>query len=252
MTAETSTDQFDPRSKLVLVMCISSLAVLLQDAVMMTAVLACGWLAAIAFGVDVAGILLRLRKLLYLFAAMAVIQSIFTPGGEVLVSLGGVSLVTSVGLDRGVTIILRVLIIVISAGIVTTASSRDVVQGLYQWGIPYEIAFMVALAIRFLPLLRQEAEDVLTAVQLRGLKLDEVPLGQRLQIYSYLLMPMVSSVLGKSQKLAIAVEMRAFRAHDQRTSYRSLQMHGGDYAVMGAAVAATAVFLLAAWRIGRI
>jgi energy-coupling factor transport system permease protein len=41
--------------------------------------------------------------------------------------------------------------------------------------IPYEIAFMVSVAIRFLPLLTDEIKNVVTAVQLRGIELDKIP-----------------------------------------------------------------------------
>ena len=48
-----------------------------------------------------------------------------------------------------------------------------------RFGVPYEIAFMVLMAIRFLPVLGEEVRDALTAIQLRGVKIKEIPLGQK-------------------------------------------------------------------------
>ena len=237
---------FDPRSKLILVLCISSLGVLLQDVWWMGAVLGVALLMSLLFGAEPLNALWRLRRIIWIFAAMAFVQSIFTSGGEYLLVVRGVPVLTTLGLHRGVTILFRVLIILVSARIMTTCSSRDIIQGLYQWKIPYEIAFMVALAIRFLPLLRQEAQDMFTAVQLRGLQLDQIPWGEKIKIYSYLLMPMVSSVLAKSEELAVAVEMRGFRAYPHRTSHRTLKLQVKDYMLMSLSALVTVFVTVAA------
>ncbi len=52
-------------------------------------------------------------------------------------------------------------------------------------------------------------------------------------------MPMITSVIIKSQELSIAVEMRGFRARPQRTSLRMLSLKTKDYLVMVSVVALT-------------
>ena len=233
----------DPRTKLVLVMCISSLAVILQDLLLMSGVMLIAVALSVCFGSNFVRGLKRVRAFAWIFVLMVLAQSIFTSGGSEILGVGGISLISTLGLQRGGSVVLRILIIVASAGIMTTSSSRDILQGLSQWKVPYEIGFMVAVAIRFLPLLREEAVDILTAVQLRGLELDRIPVRQRLRIYSYLLTPMISSVLGKSRELALAVEMRGFRAYPERTSYRVLRPGGWDYGVSLVAVLLTTIFI---------
>ena len=239
----------DPRTKLVLVMCISSLAVILQDLLLMSGVMLIAVALSVCFGSNFVRGLKRVRAFAWIFVLMVLAQSIFTSGGREILGVGGISLISTLGLQRGGSVVLRILIIVASAGIMTTSSSRDILQGLSQWKVPYEIGFMVAVAIRFLPLLREEALDILTAVQLRGLELDRIPVRQRLRIYSYLLTPMISSVLGKSRELALAVEMRGFRAYPERTSYRVLRPGGWDYAVSVVAVLLTTIFILWVYRV---
>ncbi len=227
---------FDPRAKLVAVMCLSSLAVVFQRPLPLALILILAVLSARYFRSDAVQAARRLRAFLWIFAAMAFVQSLFTAGGAPLLSVCGISLLSTLGLERAGSIVLRFLVIIVSASIMATSSPREIVQGLYQWRVPYELAFMVAVAVRFLPLLRDEAHDALTAIQLRGLKLESIPLRQRLQIYSYLLMPMIASVLGKARELAVAVEMRGFRAYDRRTSHRTLRMRARDWGVVSAAV----------------
>lgn len=249
MIRDESNFSVDPRTKLVLVMCISSLAVILQDLLLMSIVMLIAVALSVYFGSNFVRGLKRVRAFAWIFVLMVLAQSIFTSGGSEILGVGGISLISTLGLQRGGSVVLRILIIVASAGIMTTSSSRDILQGLSQWKVPYEIGFMVAVAIRFLPLLREEAVDILTAVQLRGLELDRIPVRQRLRIYSYLLTPMISSVLGKSRELALAVEMRGFRAYPERTSYRVLRPGGWDYAVSVVAVLLTTIFILWVYQV---
>lgn len=134
----------------------------------------------ILFGGDF-GFLKKLKKILWLFVGIAIIQSIFSPSGTDYFSLGKISVLTSGGLEKGIRFILRMLIIIISATIMASLSTRKIVQGFVKWKVPYEIAFMVSLATRFLPLLREEIKDVLIAFQLRGVELDKIPIKKRLK-----------------------------------------------------------------------
>ncbi len=233
----------DPRTKLVMVLCLSTLGVFIQDVRLLTAVLCVAAVLSIASGSRLFVLIRKFRRILWLFVAIAVIQSLFAPSGRVLVSIGKINIMTSGGLYRGVAMVLRMSIVMVSATIMATSNSREIIQGLVQWKIPYEIAFMVSVAIRFLPLLTDEIKNVVTAVQLRGIELDRIPVRQRLKVYSYLIMPVVSGAVIKSRELATTMETRAFRAYPRRTSYMVLTMNGSDYAVMLASLALSIITL---------
>ncbi|MGI6704022.1 MAG: energy-coupling factor transporter transmembrane component T family protein [Clostridia bacterium] len=229
---KTGLKGLDPRSKLVLVLCLSTLGVFIQDIGILTAVLCASIVLSAASGSRLFVLIKKFRRILWLFVAIAVIQSVFAPSGRALVNLGGIKLITAGGLYKGVAMVLRMSIVMVSATIMATSNSREIVQGLVQWKVPYEIAFMVSVAIRFLPLLTDEIKNVVTAVQLRGIELDRIPARQRLKVYSYLIMPVVSGAVIKSRELATTMETRAFRAYPKRTSYMVLTMNRNDYAVI--------------------
>lgn len=222
----------DPRTKLFIVLSISSLAVFLRETYLMAVVLCLSVGVTKALKADLAAIIKNMRKLLGIFVAIVILQSIFNNEGTAILNIMDISLITDMGLRRGIQTILRFLIIISSAAILTTSNSREIIQGLIQWRVPFELAFMVSVAIRFLPLLREEVSDMFTAIQLRGVNLKRIPLYKRLKTYSYLLMPMISSVLLKSQDLSVAMEMRAFRAFPGRTSFRVLHFTQADYLIM--------------------
>src|SRR5690606_22844110 len=111
---------------------------------------------------------------------------------------------------RAIEFILRLSVIISSSAIITTSSSREIVQGLIQFHIPYEIAFMVSVSIRFLPVFRDEIMDMIIAIQLRGIDLKRVRFNEKLRIYRYIFVPVVINSLLKAKQLSAAMEMRGF------------------------------------------
>jgi energy-coupling factor transport system permease protein len=224
--------EHDPRDKLVIVMCLSTIGVVVQNIYILVLTLLTSLIANLLFKCSIFSIIKKMKRILYLLVFVSLLQSIFSPSGNVLLGIGKLSIITSGGLYKGILMLLRMTIIISSAAILTTSSSRKIVQGLVQWKVPYEIAFMVSIAVRFLPILSNEIKDTMTALQLRGIELDKIPFGKKIKVYSYLLTPVVIGTILKSQELSTAIEMRAFRAYPQRTSYLVLKLKHKDYAII--------------------
>lgn len=219
----------DPRTKLVIVLCLSSLAVFMQNIMYLAVVLLISLVIVMIFKVNLRQIFNRLKGLIYVLIGIALIQSIFSKGGQALFTIGGINIITVTGLQKGLEFILRIVTVICSAAIITTSSSREIVQGLVQWKLPYEIAFMVSLGIRFLPILMEEIRDSLVAIQLRGVEVDRIPWKRKIYVYSYLFTPILVATIIRAQKLSMSIEMRGFRAYESRTSYMILKMSYLDY-----------------------
>ncbi|MBT9159089.1 MAG: energy-coupling factor transporter transmembrane component T family protein [Dehalococcoidia bacterium] len=236
----TAAKTLDPRTKLIMVLCLSSLAVFIQDIYVLGGVLLASFVISVILKGDLFPAFKQVKRLLLLIVIIAVIQSLFAPAGKTIITIGTFPLLTTGGLIRGAEFILRMAVIVVSATIVATSSSRETVQGLVQWKIPYEIAFMVSVGIRFLPMLTEEIRNVMLAIQLRGVELDKIPFRKKLKIYSYILTPIVVGTVIRAQKLATAMETRAFRAYPRRTSYMTLKMALPDYAIISFSILVSA------------
>lgn len=178
------------------------------------------------------GMAKRGKWLLGFFVLIAIMQSICNPNGQVLFSLGSFDILTKGGVEQGLLFLCRILVIMLSATVLSVAGSRRMIQGLVKWKVPYEIAFMVATAIRFIPVFSEEMQNALVAIQLRGIEFKKISMKNRLKIYTYLFMPVVTSMIVKAKALALAMEMRGFRAYPQRTSYIRLKLRGMDYLTM--------------------
>lgn len=229
---EITAMKLDPRTKMVIVICISTLALIYNTPDRLLLLLAFTVLLLFIFRINFKAVWGYLKHFLSLMLIVFLIQCIFTRGGETLLSIGSISLVSSQGLLMGAGLVLRIIVIIAAALLLTTVSSRDFILGLVQAKVPYELAFMVSIAIRFLPFFRDELINVLTAVQLRGVELKKVSWGKKIKLCCSLLFPVVFGALLKAQQLSIALESRGFRAYHRRTYLRRLDFIWGDYVVM--------------------
>ena len=225
---------FDPRTKLVVILAISLIALFCDDWRYLSAALALSVLLVLLFcGAGcLLGAMKKMKGLFLLFCSIAIMQSIFTPGEHALVHIGSVKIISLEGLLLGAMFFLRILAIMIAAILIATEDSRNTIQAFIQWKMPYEIAFMCALAIRFLPLFGEELRSSLVSIQLRGVNLKQVPRGKRVYLYVSLLMPAINGMVAKAKDMSMVMEMRGFRAYEQRTSYLTLRLTGKDYGVM--------------------
>lgn len=230
----------DPRTRIITVFLISSAAVIIKDLKPLFLLLLLTLLLCKIFSISLWGAVKKLKKLWYFFFILALVQSVFTPGGETLIKIGGIRVLTGAGLEAGVSIMVRMWIIIYSALIIAAAPVLEVVYGLVAMKLPYEIAFMVLLAIKFLPLFKEEFVDSIIAVQLAGADLVRIPLKKKLSLYTYILMPAVTKALKRARYISLSMESRGFRIYPTRTSYCKLIMNKTDYV----AIAATAFMMI--------
>ena len=237
--------KYDPRTRLFIVFFISTAAVMIKELMPLFLLLLLTLLLCSFFSISLIGAFKKLKRLWYFFFILALVQSVFTPGGEVLIRLGSIRLLTGAGLEAGISIILRMSIIIYSALILAAAPSMEVVYGLIAMKLPYEIAFMVLLAIKFLPLFTEELTDSITAVQLAGADLARIPLKKKLSLYTYILMPAVAKALKRARYISLSMESRCFRAYPSRTCYCRLNMKKTDYAaILSTALAVVLIIVL--------
>lgn len=222
----------DPRTKLIIVLCISTIAIIIEDTLDFTVILLITIGIAKSLNINLGKSLKKVKGLIYALFGIIIIQSIFLSEGETIFSLGNLIVLTTGGLTKGLQFFLRMMIVIISATIMTTSNYREIIQGLVQWKLPYDIAFMVAIGIRFLPILKDEIKESLLAIQLRGVEIHNIPIKQRINLFSYLFSPIIVGTILKAERLSMAIEMRGFRAYDSRTSYLQLEMSKLDYIII--------------------
>ncbi|MNO47878.1 Energy-coupling factor transporter transmembrane protein EcfT [compost metagenome] len=151
-------------------------------------------------------------------------------------------LVTQEGIESGVFVVWRILLLVSLASILTcTTKPLDLAKGLEQlfkplssWGVPVEaFALMLMIAIRFIPTITQELDRIILAQKARGYDI-KVTKGHR-QVFAYLLLvvPLLITTIQRAEQLAMTIDARAYGNGKGRTSYRVLKLSQIDYVAGG-------------------
>ena len=234
----------DARVRLFFMLALSSVSVFSRSLPRLGLLLGLTLLLLVLGRADLREVGRRMAGVLKLIVSLFVLQCLFVRSGEPLLRLGGLTLLTWGGVETAGVVALRLLCVVASAAIVLSGQTRDYLLALQQMHLPYELAFMVLAALRFIPLLRETASDVLCAVQMRGTKLKKTSLRHKAKVYLRVLIPIVAGAIRRSEQLSIAMEARAFRALPRRTSFRHLTLRARDWLCMLAVAAALAALVL--------
>lgn len=220
--------ELDPRTKLVFVLVISSLAVIYRSLYWLIGLFVSSTVLFFAFGIGFSNLLKRLKSFIPIIIFIVFIQSVFRHDGNAVLSIGRFVLLTDVGVKEGASVALRLLILILSAGILVSTNPQHLIRGLVDWKVPYELIFMVQMGIRFLPLLREEVSDTFAAIQLRGVELVNVPLFKKMKIYSHVFLPSIANALMRTSQLTLAMELRGFGVGEKRSFYHEVSLKAAD------------------------
>jgi energy-coupling factor transport system permease protein len=235
---------FDPRVKLFAAAAISTIGVMSASPMLSLINFLFGLLLCQLFNVTFFKMLRKMRRFISLFFILIIIQSLFDRSGSALLQIRTVTLLTDVGLNRGINYLFRVMTILISGMIISTSSMKATIQGFVQLGLPYEFGFMAGLGIRFLPLLTEEIRNTYVSMSLRGIDVNRLSIAKRLEIIGSLFIPIVYATLIRAKALAESAQSRGFVIGGKRTTFEKLKFAKHDYyGVTAIALAFTALLI---------
>ncbi|MEM2150833.1 MAG: energy-coupling factor transporter transmembrane component T [Candidatus Bathyarchaeia archaeon] len=155
-----------------------------------------------------------------LIFVMNVISLYFYGGGQSLEAI----------IERALAMSVRFMVLVESFSIFFLTTSPDMLSlSMEQMGIPYEFCFAFTTAIRFVPVLAEEAQTIIDAQRSRGLDLEGGNFMRRVKNYIPILIPLIVNAIRRSLELAEAMESRAWGASKKRTNLYVLKMGKKDY-----------------------
>lgn len=175
-------------------------------------------------------------KPIFWFVIFTVIFQFFLTEGQVLTRLGPL-VVTKEGLERGIILGWRLLLLIIFSSLLTlTTSPLSLTDGLEtllkpfkKIGLPvHELAMMITIALRFIPTLLEETEKIMKAQTARGMDFSRGSILQRIKSLIPLLVPLFISAFRRADDLATAMEARCYRGGVGRTKMKQLKMNLAD------------------------
>lgn len=171
-----------------------------------------------------------LRPVVFLLVFTAGLTVFWTPG-EILWKWGVVS-ISIEGIWRAVYMALRLVFLVIGSSVLTlTTTPNQLTDGLEQLLHPlnkihapvHEVAMMMSIALRFIPILIEEMDKIMKAQMSRGADFESGNLFQRMKNMLPLLVPLFVSATRRANELAYAMDARCYHGGEGRTKMKPLK-----------------------------
>ena len=93
----------------------------------------------------------------------------------------------------------------------------------------HEIAMMMSIALRFIPILMEETDKIMKAQTARGADFESGGVVKRAKSLVPLLVPLFISAFRRANDLAMAMEARCYNGGEGRTKMKPLHYAGRDY-----------------------
>ena len=186
--------------------------------------------------------MVRGLKAILLLLLLSVSFNLFLTKGTPMVQFTKNIAITWEGLSLAGRMAVRLVLLIISSSIMTlTTTPNDLTDGLEKGlgflkiiRVPvHEIAMMMSIALRFIPILIEETDKIMKAQIARGADFESGNLLQRVKSMVPLLVPLFISAFRRAGDLAMAMEARCYHGGEGRTKMKPLIYQARDYAAYG-------------------
>lgn len=191
-----------------------------------------------------------------LLLMITVVFNLFLTPGEALVTIWKLT-ITKEGLWMAFTMAIRLTLLIIGSSIMTlTTTPNNLTDGLEKMMRPlrickvpvHEVAMMMSIALRFIPILLEETDKIMKAQIARGADFESGNLIKKAKALVPLMVPLFISAFRRANDLAMAMEARCYRGGDGRTKMKPLIYQKRDYV----AYACIALYLIVSIFVGRL
>lgn len=195
-----------------------------------------------------------MKAIMFLLLITVVFNLFLTPGTP-LITIWKLS-VTIEGVEMALTMALRLTLLIIGSSVMTlTTTPNNLTDGMEKMMRPlnaikvpvHEVAMMMSIALRFIPILLEETDKIMKAQIARGADFESGNLINKAKAMVPLLVPLFISAFRRANDLAMAMEARCYRGGEGRTKMKPLIYQRRDYI----AYACIAVYLVVSITVGR-
>ena len=196
-----------------------------------------------------------LKPIVILLLFTVVMNLFLTQSGETLAHFW-IFTITEGGLRTSVFMAIRLMYLVAGSSIMTfTTSPNGLTDGmekllhpLNRLNVPvHEVAMMMSIALRFIPILLEETDKIMKAQQARGADFESGNIIQRAKAMVPILVPLFVSAFRRANDLAMAMESRCYHGGNGRTKMKPLRYKSRDRA----AYILTLIYIVVIFVVGR-
>lgn len=181
-----------------------------------------------------------MKPILFLLIITALFN-LFGTRGDVAFQWGFIS-ITWQGMRKALFMAMRLIYLIIGSSMLTytttpnqlTDAIEKLLKPLEKIRVPvHDFAMMMSLALRFIPILLEEANRIINAQTARGADFEEGKIWHRMRAMVSILVPLLVSATRRAYDLANAMEARCYRGGEGRTKMKPLKYHRSDYLSYG-------------------
>ena len=245
--------RLDPRLK-ILFLIVYIVAVFLCDT--FYALGACAFvfvLAALFSGVPIKSLLRSVKAVLFLLLFMSALNLFFYEGETVLWEWKFIT-ITKEAIYFTIFLAVRLFLLVLGSSLLTlTTTPVSLADGIESLLSPlkiirfpvHELALIMSIALRFIPILTDETGRIMNAQKARGADFESGNLFKRIKALLPILIPLLISAFRRADELGDAMDARCYSGSKVRTKYKKLVFSWRDLiaTLLGLALLAGVILL---------
>ena len=180
-------------------------------------------------------------KTIVMLMLITVVFNLFLTPGTPLFTIWKLT-ITQEGLKMAISMAIRLTLLIIGSSVMTlTTTPNNLTDGMEKMMGPlkvfkvpvHEVAMMMSIALRFIPILLEETDKIMKAQIARGADFESGNIFKRAKAMVPLLVPLFISAFRRANDLAMAMESRCYRGGEGRTKMKPLIYHKRDYIAYG-------------------
>jgi energy-coupling factor transport system permease protein len=188
--------------------------------------------------------MVRGMKAIVFLLIITIIFNLFLTTGTPLITIWKFT-ITYEGVRMAGLLAVRLCFLIMGSSVMTlTTTPNQLTDGLEKMLTPlkkikvpvHEIAMMMSIALRFIPILMEETDKIMKAQLARGADFENGNLIKRVKAMVPLLVPLFISAFRRANDLAMAMEARCYRGGEHRTKMKPLKYAKRDYVAYGIVV----------------
>lgn len=180
--------------------------------------------------------MLRGLKSIVIIVCFSLIMTMLFTKGTVWIKIGFIQ-ITFEGVRLAVFLGIRIVLLVIGSSLMTLTTTPNALTDGLETGLGFlrvihfpvhAMAMMMSIALRFIPILTEEADKIMRAQMARCADFEEGGMWQRIRSMVPLFVPLIISAFRRAADLALAMDARCYRGGEGRTKMKPLRYQKRD------------------------
>jgi len=179
-----------------------------------------------------------IKPVIFMLVFTAALNLLWTSGEHILIKYGVIT-ITLEGVEKTVFMALRLIFLITGSSLMTftttpnqlTDAIESLLKPLGKIKVPvHEIAMMMSIALRFIPILVEETDKIMKAQIARGADFESGNIIQRIKSLLPIFIPLFVAAARRASDLALAMDARCYHGGEGRTKMKPLKYTKRDMA----------------------